>query len=120
MTKYYGSVGYCETTKTKSGVWKEEVVRKANYSGDVSTYHSRRWDRGEHLNDKLSVNATISIVADPYAFAHFHNIRFIEYMGTYWKVTNVEVRFPRLILSLGEVYNGETNPTTGTTGNSSS
>lgn len=115
MTKYYGEIGYCETKTSvaKPGVWQEEVVAKKMYSGDVINYLSRRWDKSEHLNDNISINATLSIVADPYALAHFHNIRFAKYMGTYWKVTNVEVKYPRLMLTLGEVYNGKTDLITG-------
>jgi hypothetical protein len=30
---------------------------------------------------------------------------YVEFMGTKWKITNVEVQYPRLILSVGGVYN---------------
>jgi hypothetical protein len=32
-------------------------------------------------------------------------------MGANWKITNVEVEFPRIILTLGGVYNGDTSGT---------
>ena len=59
------------------------------------------------MNDNININQQISIVSDPYANKNFHQIRFIEYMGTKWKVTSVQVEFPRLILEVGGVWNGE-------------
>jgi hypothetical protein len=108
MAKYYGTVGFSQTGKTKAGVWQETGVVKRQYSGDVRRY-SRRLVSGNKVNDDLSINLNISIVADPYALQNFHNLKFVEYMGAYWKVSNVEVQYPRLLLELGEVYNGPTD-----------
>lgn len=51
---------------------------------------------------------SISIVADKYANEHFFLIRYVMWEGVRWTVTNVEVRAPRLLLSIGSVYNGPT------------
>ena len=104
MAKFYGVVGYAETKETSPGVW-EEVVSERKYAGDVIR-NARRWENGEHLNDDLNVNNMISIVADAYAQQHFFAIRYVEWMGALWKVTNVEVQRPRLILTIGGMYNG--------------
>ena len=106
MSKYYGTVGYATTTEVATDVWKE-VVTERDYTGDVLK-NSRRWVGNDHLNDNLVINNRISILADPYAYNNFHSIRYATYMGTKWKVTNVEVEYPRLILDLGEVYNEQT------------
>lgn len=110
MAKFYGSIGYAETSETTPGVW-EEVIAERNYSGDVLR-RSSRWQGGENLNDDLIVTNEISIVADPFANENFHTMRYIKWMGATWKITKVEVQRPRLILSIGGVYNGETGPTT--------
>jgi hypothetical protein len=60
----------------------------------------------ENLNNNLSVGNSISVVADQYAFENFFLIRYIRWAGIPWTVSTVEVRSPRLILSLGNVYNG--------------
>lgn len=103
MAKYYGTVGYAVTVETAPDVWKEEVTER-DYTGDVIK-NSRRWVGNEHLNDNLTISNRISILADPYAYNNFHSIRYATWMGTKWKVTSVEVEYPRLILDLGEVYN---------------
>lgn len=105
MAKFYGEVGYAETVETAPGVFEANHIVKRMYYGDVIR-NARRWDRGEGANDDLNVNNTISIVADAYAYNHFFAIRYIFWMGARWKVTNVEVQQPRLLLTIGGVYNG--------------
>lgn len=105
MAKFYGIIGYAETVETTPGVWTE-VITERNYSGDVIK-NTKRWQAGENLNDNLMINNTISIVADPFAYQNFHAIRYINWMGALWKISNVEVHRPRLILSIGGVYNGK-------------
>ena len=105
MSKFYGEVGYAPTVETRPGVW-EEVIKPRNYYGDV-TRNMRRYQTADKLNDDLVINNQISIVADPYAMQNFHLIRYVEWMGTKWKVSNVDVQYPRLILEIGGVYNGD-------------
>ena len=106
MAKYYGMVGYAETAETRPGIW-EEVITERPYYGDVIR-NVRRLENGESVNDNPVINNSISIVADPYAYRHFLAMRYVEWMGARWKVTNVEVQSPRLLLTIGGVYNGPT------------
>lgn len=105
MAKYCGAIGYASLECTTPGVW-EEVIRERVYFGDVIR-NARRLDNSGGVNDNVVVVNQISIVADPYANANFHAIRYVEWMNSKWKVSNVEVAFPRLILTLGGVYNAE-------------
>ena len=105
MAKYYGEIGFAETIETAPGVYDASHISKGMYYGDVLR-NTRRWDKGEGANDNLNVNNTISIVADAYAMNHFFAIRCISWMGARWEVTNVEVQPPRLLLTIGGVYNG--------------
>jgi hypothetical protein len=106
MAKFYGMVGYAVDTEVKPDVWKP-VVSERPYSGDV-LQNSRRLEHGESTNDNIAVNNKISIVADPFAYQHFFAIRYVTWMGARWKVTHVDVQSPRLILTIGGVYNGRT------------
>lgn len=101
--KYYGNVGYANSVETSPGVWEDKIVTRPYY-GDILR-NTRRLQTGEYLNDDISVSNSISIIADAYAYENFFAIRFVEWMGTKWKVDSVEVQRPRLILSLGGVYN---------------
>lgn len=105
MAKYYGAIGYAESVETSPGVWDEQIIER-NYYGDI-VRNIRNLQSTEHLNDDVNVTNQISIVADPYAIANFHCIRYATYMGVKWKVPTVEVQTPRLVLSLGGIYNGD-------------
>lgn len=105
MGKFYGSIGYAETVETSPGVWVERITER-KYYGDVNR-DSRRLQSANQLNDNINVSSEISIVADPYAYNHFHSMRYVEFMGAKWKVSTVEPKPPRLILTLGGLYNGQ-------------
>jgi hypothetical protein len=105
MAKFHGIVGYGSTEEIRPGVW-DDVITETQYFGDVVRQaRSSRSDPSTVLND-ISLSNQISIMADAYAFGNFFNIRFVVWNGVAWTVPSVEVNRPRLILSMGEVYNG--------------
>lgn len=106
MARFFGRVGYGEMVESEPGVWKDQIT-EYSYYGDI-VRNMRQLREGENLNNDLSVQNSISIVADQYANDHFFAIRYVEWAGTLWKVSSVDVQSPRLVLSLGEVYNGPT------------
>ena len=105
MARFYGKIGYGDTVKTSPGV-HEVTITEREYSGELLR-NTRRLQPGDQLNDNINVANEISIVADPFANDHFHLMKYVEFMGTKWKITNVEVQYPRLILTIGGEYNGK-------------
>ena len=105
MAKFYGKIGYANTVETKPGVYEEQIVERSYY-GDLIR-NTRRLQSADQVNDDINISNEISIVADPYATNNFHPMRYAVFMGTKWKISNVEVSYPRLILTLGGVYNGQ-------------
>ena len=105
MAKYYGAIGFAETVETVPGVWEEKITER-KYYGDVGR-NTRRLQSADQLNDNINVANEISIVADPYANNHFYSMRYIEFQGAKWKISNIEVKPPRLILTVGGLYNGK-------------
>lgn len=106
MARFYGEIGYGETVEQIPGVWEDSIIERPYY-GEVIR-NTRRLDGGGKVIDDLSVSNSISVVADAYANDHFFAIKYVRWMGVLWTVTEVEVQRPRLILSLGGVYNGPT------------
>lgn len=104
MAKFYGVIGYAETVETRPGIWEEKITER-NYYGDV-LQNTRRLQSANQVNEGIDVTNRISIVADPFANQNFHSMRYIEFMGAKWKITTVDVQYPRLILNVGGVYNG--------------
>ena len=105
MAKWFGKIGYATTAETAPGVWEESITVR-DYYGDIIR-NSRRLQSGDKVNDDLNISNQLSIVSDPYANENFHAMRYAEFMGAKWKVTDVEVQYPRLLLTLGGVYNAE-------------
>lgn len=106
MAKFYGIIGFAVSEETRPGVWTE-LVKERTYRGDLTRTASRR-EGTETLNDNVNITNQISIVADPFAYEHFSAIRYIKFLGAYWKVTNIDISYPRLNLTVGGVYNGPT------------
>ena len=106
MAKFNGKIGYGVTVETADGVHEETIIERIYY-GDIIRI-SRSLRENEQVNPALSLGNSISIVADAYANEHFFAIRYAEWAGVRWAVVEVEVQHPRLLLRLGEVYNGLT------------
>ena len=103
MAKFYGEIGFGVTEETKPGVWKTHIVDRPYY-GDLLR-NSRRLEGSSQVNSDINISNEISIVADPFARENFHSMRYVNFMGAKWKVTSVEVQYPRLILTVGGVWN---------------
>ena len=104
MPKFYGAIGFAVSEETAPGVWEDHIVER-QYYGDL-VRNTRRFENKSQLNDNVRISNSFSIVADPYAYANFHTIKYITYMGTKWKVETVDAsQPPRLVLEAGDVYN---------------
>lgn len=105
MGKFYGKIGYAELKESpsQSGIWVEKI-KEREYFGDILR-NVRNLQNSSQINDDINIANEISILADPYANENFHSMRYVVFMGTKWKVTGVEVQYPRLILSVGGIYN---------------
>lgn len=108
MARFSGVIGYGETVESPpdSGVFVAQITEYP-YSGDVLR-NTRALEEGVGLNKNITVGNRISVVADEYANDHIYEMKYVMWRGVRWTVTNVDVQHPRLILSLGEVYNGPT------------
>ena len=104
MPKFYGNIGYAISKETTPGVWIEDIVER-QYFGDIYR-NTRKLQSGNQVNDSIDISNEISILSDPFANENFHSMRYVTYMGAKWKVSSVEVRYPRLILTVGGLYNG--------------
>lgn len=102
--KWYGTIGFEVTEETKPGVWTPAKTEKKYYGNleRIMTFSQN----ANQVNDNININNTLSIVADPYANDYYFAMKYAVVRDTKWKITNVEVKYPRLILTLGGVYNG--------------
>lgn len=105
MAKFYGKVGYGIPTETKPGVYTTTITEYPYYGDVMRNIQNIR--SGNQVNDNLTSNTQISIVADPFANQNYYRIKYVVHMGVKWKVISAEPLSPRILLTLGEVYNGK-------------
>lgn len=105
MAKFHGVVGYASQIETSPGVFTDYIVEK-EYRGDIFK-KVRKQEGDDRINKNLVLQNTISIIANLFAYQNIPHIRYVEWLDTRWEVTNAVVERPRIILSIGEVYNGE-------------
>lgn len=113
MGKFCGKIGFSKTIETSPGVWEEQITEH-NCRGDITRSFRKNEQTGQ-LNDNISLSNELSIIADPFVTSCLGSIRYVTYMGVKWKVNSAEVQYPRLILSIGGVYNDRTGPQDGAT-----
>lgn len=105
MDKFCGKVLFEEQIEKEDGVFvPKSTVR--SYKGDIFKNQIGFSNSNNTTNDDLKAQHRISIIQDGYLLKNSSLIKAIEFMGVMWEVTNVEYVRPRLILSIGGVYNG--------------
>lgn len=106
MAKVSGRIGYVTSVETRPGVYMERATERS-YHGDL-LQNQRKFRDGSSVNGSIDVANRISIVRDPYARDHFHEIRYVTFQNSKWTVTEAVVGYPRITLTLGGLYNGTT------------
>ena len=105
MGKWHGKIGFAKTVNTEPGVWEDQVIEKSYY-GDILSSRWRRENSGG-INDNINIANVISVLADSFAYENLSYMTYIEFMGTKWKISDAEVKYPRLNITMGGVYNEE-------------
>lgn len=104
MTRFAGRIGLAETVETLPGQWGEQITTRP-YLGSVTTA-ARRFANGDTVNGSVKSGAIISVVADKTLLTRPFDIRYCEWLGVKWQVSYAEVKPPRVVLTLGDRYNG--------------
>ena len=106
MAKFFGEIGFATQVETSPGIWEDKIIEK-QYYGDI-TRESRRFSASEQVLDNINLSNQVSIIADGYATDNIQNLRYVRWLGGLWKISYVELKFPRLVLEMTGVYNGPT------------
>lgn len=105
MEKWFGKIGYTETKEDEEepGIWREEITERSYFGSIYRSY--ARIEKDNAINRDVKFSTSISIVSDPFAIDNFCNIRYVTALNKKWEVSNVEIQYPRLILTIGGLYN---------------
>lgn len=105
MNRFYGVIGFSVNEKTAPGVWEPSITERS-YKGDILV-NSRRYQTDQNsTNDDLILNNKITILSDSFIDSNIGSMVYATLDNTKWKITNVEISYPRIIITLGGVYNG--------------
>jgi hypothetical protein len=108
--RFSGAVGYATSTESAPGVWKE-IITERTYYGDVIR-NTRRLEPPSLVpperNSNIALEHSIAIVADAEAYEKYLQMRYVTWDGIKWTIISVEVRRPRLILTVGGQWDGDT------------
>lgn len=110
MAKFYGKIGFVIPTEVENSIW-EDVVSERNYSGDLTRHYNSYQESSDQVNDTITLNNEISIVANSFLRDNAGFMRYVTYHGARWKITKIEDKYPRFILTIGGIYNGKTPET---------
>lgn len=103
-TKFYGKVGFGIMTEVDQDIHRD-VITERPYRGDIKR-DDLYIDGKKDVNPDLKISQLISFVMDAFAVEHYFNIRYVLWQGVRWNVTNISREPPRLVLRLGDKYNG--------------
>lgn len=106
--KFSGKIGFWkEDTEVSPGVFKPNIIEK-EYVGDILR-NSRRFDFVDNQQNKnINITNRISIVTDLYLQQNWYSIKYVLWKNVKWEVNSVDItNYPRAILELGGVYNGD-------------
>lgn len=106
MAKFFGEIGFATQVETSPGIWEDKIIEK-QYYGDI-TRESRRFSASEQVLDNINLSNQVSIIADGYVTDNIQNLRYVRWLGGLWRISYVELKFPRLVLEMTGVYNGPT------------
>jgi len=104
MPKCSGVIGYALAGETQPGVWTEGITEKVYY-GDVVRDSRRIVDQGE-INGSININNNISVVSNKFMLDNLAFMRYISFAKSKWEISSVDIKPPRIVITLGGLYNG--------------
>ena len=102
MPKCSGVIGYSLVVETQPGIWSETIIDKPYY-GEVIT-DNRKYDNNA-INEDLNISNKISIVSNSFMLENLAMMKYLTFLKSKWKITSVEMKPPRIIITIGGLYN---------------
>ena len=105
MGKLVCQVGFGINTEIETDIYDDKIIERT-YRGDILR-NARHYEQMDSLSGGVQINNQLSILGDSFLFEHLSDIRYVLHRNQRWTVT-VEESYPRVTLSLGGLYNGQT------------
>lgn len=107
MAKYSGKLGLVyPDAETAPGIWAPEKVEEVSVKGDTLNLSKSYSPSSQSINDDLTLSKRVSIIASSDLIADTASMRYLTYLGQRWKIVEIDFQRPRLIFTLGGIWNG--------------
>lgn len=106
--KFHGYIGFwLGDIEIEPGIWEPNIIER-HYVGEV-TRNYRKFDQvADKQNDDLTVNNQFSVLSDLYLRENLTSMKYILWNGVRWKINTFELKYPRIVMEIGGLYNGKT------------
>lgn len=104
--RYSGALGLVEQTEVRPGIW-EETVTEVPVLGTVRQA-TEVLPNVDSVLPQHTTTTSISVPARGVGPLDNSNIRYITYKGHRWQISSIVDEPPRIVVYIGEKYNGPT------------
>lgn len=108
MDKTCVYIGFVKNEETSPGVYNE-VITEVKYIGEKKTVRLKNEEMSSRVNANFNLSITLSIISNSYLVDNLQFVRYVNYLGANWNVQDAVPAYPRVELSLGGIYNGDTS-----------
>ena len=105
MAKYHGKIGFIVPKEVRPGVWQDVPVEREAYGEFVEARANTQ--NADKISKNISMSGRLNVLMDQFAMTNFQHIRYATYMGAAWSISSVRPAYPKLQLTLGEIWNGQ-------------
>lgn len=102
--RYSGAIGIAVQTEKSPGIW-EDTITEVPKLGDV-VQRTEVLGSADSVLPQYRTTTSISVLSDGVLKENYENLRYVTYMGKRWTIASAVIDAPRLVLYIGEVYNG--------------
>lgn len=102
--RFFGKIGFIQVENQGDGIYEPSYVER-DYGG-VFNRKSYHVSQGESVIDDISLSNEISVFADSFIYDNLSRMAYVVIDGNKWKISSVELRYPRIIVRSGGVFNG--------------
>jgi len=102
--RYSGIFGFAESVETAPGVMTD-VITEREFLGDV-VQRTEAFNVQNSVLPEYRTTTSVSVLSDGVLAENYRSLRYISYMGENWSVASAVYQHPRLVVYIGDRYNG--------------
>lgn len=108
MAKFRGTIGFViDDVEVSPGIYKTEIIERT-YTGDIYRDSKRMTDSSSTTNQSVSLSISFNFLTDNFAIDYLYAMSYLIFRGKKWSISTLELKYPRMEITLGGLYNENT------------